>query len=100
MRGIELSQDDLLRRAVIQSLICQFELSKTAIKIAYLMDFDRYFADELVVLHEYERLGLVVCGEDWITVTPRGRFLIRSICKVFDRYARHASDSGRHSRMI
>jgi oxygen-independent coproporphyrinogen-3 oxidase len=100
MRGVELTEDDLLRRAVIQSLICQFALSKVAIGIAYLVDFDRYFADELVVLREYEGLGLIVCGDDWITVTPKGRFLIRSICKVFDRYVRHLEDGRRHSRMI
>ncbi len=100
MRGVELSEDDLLRRAVIQSLICQFALSKAATGIAYLVDFDRYFADELVALREHEALGLTVCGEDWITVTPKGRFLIRSICKVFDRYVRHLGDGSRYSRMI
>lgn len=42
MRGIELSADDLARRAVIQSLMCHFELSKEAIEIAYLINFDRY----------------------------------------------------------
>lgn len=46
-RGLELSADDLLRRAVIQALSCQFKLSKKSIGIAYLLDFDRYFHEEL-----------------------------------------------------
>jgi oxygen-independent coproporphyrinogen-3 oxidase len=100
MRGVELTADDLLRRAVIQSLICQFQLSKVQIGISYLVDFDRYFAEELAALREYDELGLTVSGKDWITVTPKGRFLVRSICKVFDRYAQHPADGVRHSRMI
>ncbi len=45
MRGLELTADDLLRRAVIQSLMCHFALSKQAIELSYLIDFDKYFAD-------------------------------------------------------
>ena len=47
LRGIELSADDLVRRAVIQALACRFEVSKESIEIAHLVDFDRYFAAEL-----------------------------------------------------
>jgi len=38
--------------------------------------------------------------DDWITVTPKGRFLIRSICMVFDRYLRHDQEVRRYSRVI
>jgi len=41
-RGLELTQDDLVRRAVIQQLICNFRLSIESIEIAYLIDFRRY----------------------------------------------------------
>ncbi|MGE5617137.1 MAG: oxygen-independent coproporphyrinogen III oxidase, partial [Bacillota bacterium] len=47
LRGIELTPDDLVRRAVIQALACHFSVSKESIGIAYLVDFDRYFAREL-----------------------------------------------------
>jgi oxygen-independent coproporphyrinogen-3 oxidase len=86
MRGLALSADDLLRRSVIHALMCNFTLSKTALEIAYLIDFDRYFEPELDALREFEGLGLLRFEGDWITVTPVGRFLIRGICMVFDRY--------------
>jgi oxygen-independent coproporphyrinogen-3 oxidase len=100
MRGLELTADDLARRAVIQSLMCHFTLSKEAIEIAYLLDFDRYFETELVELRELERHGLVAIEDGWIVVSPKGRFLIRAICMVFDRYLRHDREVRRYSRVI
>ena len=38
LRGIELTADDLLRRAIIQALMCHFELSIESIEIAHLID--------------------------------------------------------------
>ena len=52
MRGIELSADDLLRRSIIQALMCHFELSLESIEIAHLIDFNSYFAAELPALRE------------------------------------------------
>lgn len=100
MRGMELTADDLLRRAVIQALMCHFAVSKESIEIAYLIEFDRYFATELGELHDLERAGLLELDTRWITVTPKGRMLIRNICMVFDKYLRHERESGRYSRVI
>jgi oxygen-independent coproporphyrinogen-3 oxidase len=100
MRGIELSADDLVRRAVIQALMCQFALSVESIEIAYLIDFKRYFAEELAALAEYAHSGLVEIDDEWITVTPRGRLVVRAICMVFDRYLRQAETRARYSKVI
>jgi oxygen-independent coproporphyrinogen-3 oxidase len=100
MRGLELTADDLLRRAVIQALMCHFSLSKEAIEIAYLIDFDKYFAAELAELGELARLGLLSIDNRWITVTAKGRMLIRNICMVFDKFLRHEREVGRYSRVI
>lgn len=99
-RGIELSADDLLRRAVIQALACQFRLSKKSIEISYLIDFDRYFADELADLRGMLDDGLVQVDAEWINVTARGRMLIRNICMVFDKYLRRERETARYSRVI
>jgi oxygen-independent coproporphyrinogen-3 oxidase len=99
-RGMELSADDLLRRAVIQALACQFRLSKKSIEIAYLLEFDRYFAEELVELHALSADGLVQMDQEWITVTPRGRMLIRNVCMVFDKYLQRERETMRYSRVI
>ena len=100
MRGMELNADDLVRRAIIQALMCHFEISKSSFNIAYLIDFDSYFATELAELLEYEREGLLEISKDWISVTPKGRMLIRNICMVFDRYLRTRTEHARYSRVI
>jgi len=99
-RGIELKSDDLARRAVIQALTCQFRVSKESIAIAYLLDFDRYFAEELADLRQLEQDGLVELDREWISVTARGRMLIRNVCMVFDRYLRREQETRRYSRVI
>jgi oxygen-independent coproporphyrinogen-3 oxidase len=100
MRGIELSPDDLVRRAVIQALACHFAVSKESISIAHLIDFDHYFAAELRELADMEKESLVALDEEWITVTPRGRLLVRAVCSIFDRYLRSDRDRARYSKII
>ena len=100
MRGIELSADDLVRRAVIQALMCHFELAIEPIENAYRVEFERYFAAELADLRELESLGLVEIGGERIAVTPRGRLVVRGIAMVFDRYLRQAETRGRYSRLV
>jgi oxygen-independent coproporphyrinogen-3 oxidase len=100
MRGLELSADDLLRRSVIGGLMCNFALTKESLAISYLIDFDKYFAAELVELQEFEKLGMVELDAYEIRVTARGRLLVRNICMVFDRYLRQDQERRRYSRVI
>jgi oxygen-independent coproporphyrinogen-3 oxidase len=100
LRGLELKPDDLARRAVIQALACRFEVSKEAIGIAHLLDFDHYFATEVRMLDRLERDGLVEMDDEFINVTPRGRLLVRAVCMVFDRYLREAQQRAQYSRVM
>jgi len=100
LRGLQLTPDDLVRRAVIQALACQFRLSKESIAIGYLVDFDRYFAPELEELRRLAADGLVEMDDDWITVTPAGRLLVRAVCMVFDKHLRAARRIGGYSRVM
>ena len=100
MRGLELTPDDLLRRSVIQALICHFELSIESIEIAHLISFAAYFARELEDLKDLADAGLITLTDKWITVTPRGRLLIRAVCGVFDKYLRAEQARTRYSRVI
>ncbi len=99
-RGIELTQDDLVRRAVIQALSCHFRLSIESIELAYLVDFETYFQEELRDLKRLQGEGLVELTPDWVVVTPRGRLLVRAICMVFDRYLRERKARANYSRVI
>jgi oxygen-independent coproporphyrinogen-3 oxidase len=100
VRGIQLTADDLVRRAVIQALACQFSVCKESIAIKHLVDFDTYFATEMVDLRALEDDGLVELDDDWIQVTPRGRLLVRAVCAVFDRYLRATRERTRYSRIV
>ncbi|WP_020653120.1 oxygen-independent coproporphyrinogen III oxidase [Massilia niastensis] len=99
-RGIRLGMDDALRRTIIQKLMCQFELSVPAIEQAFPIVFGAYFANELAQLRRMERDGLVILGDEWISVTMKGRLLIRNVCMVFDRYLAARAPGPRHSRTI
>jgi oxygen-independent coproporphyrinogen-3 oxidase len=100
LRGIELTPDDLLRRAVIQALMCHFEVSIESIEIAHLVNFREVFAAELDDLRAMQAAGLVQVTEKWISVQPAGRLLVRAIAMVFDRYLRADRERARYSKVI
>ncbi|HEX8989326.1 MAG TPA: oxygen-independent coproporphyrinogen III oxidase [Rhodocyclaceae bacterium] len=100
MRGLELTADDLLRRSIIQALMCHFELSIESIEIAHLIDFKSYFAAELADLREMEQAGLLKIEDQWISVLPRGRMLVRVIAMAFDKYLRSDRERVRYSKVI
>ncbi len=103
-RGYQLSMDDMLRRFIIQMLMCNFELSIRSLEEAYPIKFDAYFALELEQLQELQAMGLLTMDGDWIEVTLKGRLLIRNICMVFDRHLQRArqlqSEPLRYSRTV
>ena len=100
MRGIELNADDVVRRSVIQSLMCHFALSIETVEQSYLIKFDKYFAPELEALREYIDLGLVEIEDGWLTIRPKGRWFVRAICMVFDRYLRQSEERARYSKVV
>jgi oxygen-independent coproporphyrinogen-3 oxidase len=99
-RGFRLGMDDALRRSLIQKLMCQFEVSIPALEQAFPIVFRDYFAPELARLRQLEEDGLVTIGTEWLTVTMKGRLLIRNICMVFDRYLAVRPEDQRHSRTV
>jgi oxygen-independent coproporphyrinogen-3 oxidase len=99
-RGIEASAEDLLRRAIIQSLMCHFELSFAAVEAAGGVDFKSHFAAELEELASMVEAGLVRIEDDRIVVLPAGRMLVRAISMVFDTWLRADKQRTRYSRVI
>ncbi len=85
-RGIELNDDDLLRRDVITRLICHFKLDFATVGRSWGIDVRDYFADELKRLETMRQDGLLELDDTGIMVLPRGRLLIRNICMEFDKY--------------
>ena len=99
-RGIALDDDDILRRAIIQSLMCHFELSFESIERAYGVEFASYFATELDALQEMAQAGLLRIEAARIVVLPPGRMLVRAISMVFDKRLRADRESKRYSKVI
>ncbi len=98
-RGIRIDDDDLLRRDVIMQLICHFDLKFTELEAKHNINFTTYFAAELEQLKSMHDDGLLELDEQAITVTDKGRLLIRNICMVFDRYLKQQKQQ-RFSRAI
>lgn len=99
IRGVELTDDDRLRRWVIGQLICQFRLDREQFQAVWQQDFDRYFADELARLRHMTDDGLIYDDGRVLQVQPSGRLLIRAICQMFDVYRKEGA-SQRFSRII
>ncbi|CAN7265983.1 MULTISPECIES: oxygen-independent coproporphyrinogen III oxidase [unclassified Acidovorax] len=100
VRGLALTRDDLVRRAVIMALMCQGELLFEPLEQAWLVDFRRYFAAEIEQLEEMADQGLVQIRQDGIAVTAMGWFFVRGIAMVFDRYLQADRNRARFSRII
>ncbi len=100
VRGLALTRDDLLRRAVIMSLMCQGELLFESIDQGHLIDSRRYFARELEHLAEFAEHGLVRLDASGVQVTDRGWYLVRAIAMVFDRHLQADHDRARFSRIL
>lgn len=99
-RGVLLDMDDLVRRSVIMSLMCHFEVSKEAIEQAHLVKFDEYFRRELAELKPFEEEGLVENTREWISVLPRGKLLVRAIAMGFDRYIKNDERVRKYSKIV
>lgn len=104
-RGYRMNDDDMLRRAVIQELMCHFTLDFDAVSRAWSIDFKDYFADALEQLQPLADAGLLQIDAQGIAVMPKGRLLVRIIAMAFDRYLqadRQKAPEGRqrYSRVI
>lgn len=100
VRGLVLTRDDLVRRAVIMALMCQGRVDFESIELAYLLDFRQYFESELRLLVPLVESGLVQMESDGIRVTPLGWYFVRAVAMVFDRHLQADKAVERFSRII
>ena len=100
VRGLSLTRDDMLRRAVIMALMCQGHLQFESINVAWLIDFKTYFANELQNLQEMQNQGLVELSPTGIQVTSMGWFFVRGVAMVFDRCLQLDLNRTRFSKII
>lgn len=96
-RGCAVSDDDRLRRAIIERLMCDLAVDVDAVAAGYGRSGDE-FAAELDSLAALEADG--VCRRDGhrVTISESGRPLIRAVCAAFDKYLKAGEQ--RHSQAV
>jgi len=85
-KGVELSDDDYLRKAVIMELMANFSIDIARVEAEHDIDFKAYFGDALEALKAFEEVELVTVTDQKISVSPTGTLLIRNIAMPFDAY--------------
>jgi len=99
-RGLALSRDDLVRRAMIMALMCQGRVEFESIELAHLIKVQDYFGPELERLRAMADTGLVVVEPSAIQVTAMGWYFVRAVAMVFDRYLSADQTRAKFSRII
>ena len=99
-RGIELEADDVLRRQIINQLMCNNRLDIKQLEQKWGIEFNKYFAESLPDLLIMAEDGLIIIDENHIEITASGRLLARSICMKFDRYLQKDQPQRRFSKVI
>jgi len=99
-RGLGLSNDDLVRRAVIMSIMCQGEVQFEAIELSHMINFKQYFSEELERLQTLKNAGMVTFNEAGLEVTEMGWYFVRAIAMAFDHYIQADQTRARFSKII
>ena len=100
VRGLMLDEDDVIRRELINELMCHGTLDKQAFGARHRLLFDEYFVRERQRLLPLIEDGLATENPREIRVTSRGRLLLRIIAMCFDAYLDDAAQAPRYSRVI
>lgn len=98
-RGIELSPDDRLRRAVIEAVMCDLEADLPALAAAHHADPAPLIAAS-AKLTQFVDDGLVRRVGDVVQVTEAGRPFLRNVAAVFDAYLDHNEAKPRHAQAV
>jgi oxygen-independent coproporphyrinogen-3 oxidase len=100
VRGAALTEEDRLRRDVIERLMCDLEVDLEAAAAAHEADSAELVAAAVGGLPPFVDDGLASWDGRRIAVSPAGRPFVRSIASLFDAYLDRASDKPRHARAV
>lgn len=96
-RGIAVTPDDVLRRAIIERLMCDLSVDLDAVAAEHGRS-GAEFAFELAALADMVNDGVVVLEGRRIRITDAGRPLVRAVAAKFDRYLKLGEQ--RHSKAV
>ena len=92
-RGVELNDDDYIRKSVIMELMANFSIDIKRVEREHGIEFGDYFGEALTALKEFTDADLVEITDEKITVSATGTLLIRNIAMPFDAYMHQYSGS-------
>ena len=96
-RGVALTAEDRLRRAVIERIMCDFAVDLAAVAAQHDAD-PASLMDAAPALQAMARDGLVQWSGYELHLTDTGRPFVRGVAAAFDTYLR--SGVGRHSAAV
>lgn len=86
--GLHVTDEDVLRRRVINSLMCNLRLSYPEMGRELGIDIPEHFAEALAGLAPLEEDRLIERSNDALLITELGRPLARNVAIAFDAYAK------------
>ncbi len=93
-RGHHLTEEDQLRRDVINSIMCNFQVDLAAVATGHGFDADEIFAADLPLLAPMRDDGLVVQDGLKLSIPEDTRLLVRNVAMAFDPGLRVPRDGG------
>jgi oxygen-independent coproporphyrinogen-3 oxidase len=90
-RGLVLDDDDRLRAAVIERLMCDLQVDLGEVCKGFGRDAG-VFAEEVAGLSVLAADGLVELGDKIVRITVQGRPFVRMVCAGFDSYIRTGNE--------
>jgi len=97
-RGFQSNDQDTIIGDVIQDLMCKFAVNFSEFRARTGLVFEDYFSAQWPELRKFQDDDLLRIESDKITITDRGRYLVRIICMTFDAYIQ--SDTEKFSKAI
>ncbi|MFT5137566.1 MAG: oxygen-independent coproporphyrinogen-3 oxidase [Arenicella sp.] len=91
VKGISLNEDDRIRANVIQQIMCRKSVDLST-SISHIIDrksdltLRNYLKAELSQLDRFIHDGLVIPTDTGFDITEQGRYFMRPIAAIFDRY--------------
>lgn len=99
-KGKVLTDDDHIRRFVIQRIMCHFSVDKQHFFDLFGFEFDLYFKEEMELIAPLISKSLVQNSEKALVATQKGELFIRNIAALFDIYLRQKQSEKQFSQSV
>ena len=100
VRGLHPDREDRLRGLVIEHLMCNLTIPWGLTLERFGVSVDEALPAEVTRLAALEAEGLVEVGREGVRVSPAGRYFVRNVAMVFDRYLQTEPGPGTFSSAV